>query len=225
MTLSLKAALKNTFAIILFVFGMVACGGSPESEKKLTGPEEQQQKDKASEDKQKRNARSRKMAIEHHSLQIAALNDSKVVLRGLVRINTLPKSLVYSTSLDKSLEEQFDLQDKTDEIRAQFPNHNLEVSSFKFKSGTAELLALEYRFLRYTNNKSESASQFVLILLDKSLGNKAVIKTQFEFPTQTALETWAKKPNTNERPDKKPDDQTPNDQTPNDQTAETHHEI
>ena len=98
-------------------------------------------------------------------------------------------------ALDKNLEEQFELQDKTSEIQSLFPNHNLEVSAFKFKAGSIDVMALEYRFLRYTEIADESASQFVLVVLNKDLGNKAVVKTHFEFPTKSELRAWAKATN------------------------------
>ncbi len=188
--------------LISISFVLVACqGGKKDNENPAAKPpqtEEQKlkEKEKLEEQKQMRNARSRGMAFFHQSMEIASLAESKLILRLAVLVNRTRKALVYSTSLDKALKEQFDLQDMTAEISREYPEHNLEVSSFKFSNGNAEYVAIEYRFLKLNKNSVESSSQFVLMMLEKSLGNKAVVKTLFEYPTKSDLKTWAQKTET-----------------------------
>ncbi len=200
-TLSLQSFSKWVLLLTL-AFVLVACqGGKKEDKTAAADPnqtEEQKlkQKEKIEEQAQKRSALSRRMGLFHQSIEMASLSDSKLILRLAIRINSSRKALVYSTLLDKALKEQFDLQDKTEEISGQFPENDLEISSFKFSNGTAQHVALEYRFLKAKRNSTESSSQFVLMMLDKSLGDKAVVKTLFEYPTKSDLKTWAQKTET-----------------------------
>lgn len=189
--------------LLAFSFVLIACQGNKKEDKtpSPSGPEQTEaqklkQKEKLEEQAQKRSALSRRMGLFHQSIEIASLSDSKLILRLAVRINSDRKALVYSTSLDKALKEQFDLQDKTEEISNKFPENDLEISSFKFSNGTAQYVALEYRFLKMKRDSTESSSQFVLMMLDKSLGDKAIVKTLFEYPTKSDLKTWAQKTET-----------------------------
>ena len=99
--------------------------------------------------------------------------------------------MLYSLRLDGD-NDVIETQDKTELVQELAPDTSFWISAFKFKNNNLTFIAIEERLLRYTNTRSESASQFVLINLDKSLGNKALLKSQFEFQTRSELQTWAK---------------------------------
>ncbi len=216
-----KMTTLNQILMSTLLLTLVACGGEEKKKNSCDDPTNinaidcqlsQEQKDeaarKAEEQKQIINARRRKMLIEHQNVGIANLTGTTLTLRLNIKLNGRMRPVLYSTMIDSSLPEQFDLQDKTNDIQNMFPHHNLEISSFKFKAGKVDVMGIEYRFLRYTEIANESASQFVLMILNKDLGNKAVVKNEFEFPTKSDLVTWAKKTSqkTIEKPTEKPDD-------------------
>ena len=185
---------------------LVACGGKESSPKNSCDTADganstqcnltQEQKDeaarKAKERKEISEATRRKMLIQHHSVSIVDLSETNLTLRLGIKINNRLRPIILSLRLDKNLPEQFDYQDRTSDIENIFPNHNLEVKLLKFKAGNVDVMSLEYNLLRYTEVREESASQFVLMLLDKNLGNKAVIKTHFELPTSSNIRNWGK---------------------------------
>lgn len=181
--------------LICGLLGLVACQEAKKSDNKdgtLTEQEKTDQAQKKEELRQRENARHRGMNVENRRVQILDVSSSRLSLRLLLGLNNRPTSIVYSMPLDTGSSEQFDIQDKTSEISKPFPAHNLEISAYKFKAGTVDMLALEYRFLRLTAQHSESSSQFVLLILDPTLGDKAVLKTHFEFPTRSILKQWAR---------------------------------
>lgn len=210
-TTTLSQILTGTLLLTL-----IACGGEEKKKNSCDDPTSvnaincqlsQEQKDeaarKAEEQKQIVNARRRKMLVEHQNVSFANFTSTNLTLRLNIKLNGRTRPVIYSTIID-SKPEQFDLQDKSNDIQNMFPNHNLEISSFKFLAGNVEVMAIEYRFLRYTEIANESASQFILMVLNKDLGNKAVVKSEFEFPTKSELRAWAK--NTSKKTIEKPTD-------------------
>ncbi len=195
----MKSRLKYSgLTCLLLMFLVTFSSGCQEAKKPekikseyITEQEKNEAAKKAEEEKQKNNARYRKMSIELRKFDIAVLNEMKVVTRSFLNLNGTVQNFIFSLNLDDSLKEQSDLQDKTSEIRNQFPLHYLEIEAYKFKKGSVSLMALEYRFMRFEKNTSESSSQFVVLILDKSLGSKALLKSQFEFPSQSDLKSWA----------------------------------
>jgi hypothetical protein len=189
---------KISIHILFGIIGLslVACqeDKKPQAPKALNEQERSVQKKKQEEEQAKNNALHRQMFIETQGVELAAFNDSTLAVRSMIAINRIPKIILFSMSLMSSPNgngEQFSIQDKSEEIKSQFPNYNLEVSGYKFKSGNVDMLALEYRLMRLTQDTNEAASQFVLVILDKTLGNKNIVKTSFEFPSQSDLKTWA----------------------------------
>lgn len=195
MTLNFRSlTLKWTLLTLVLVLAgacQEAKKESPKADEVLTEAQTKEKARKALEQKQRKNARFRKMNIEHRKVQIASLSPTGLNLRTLVLLNAKPKQIVFSMPLNNQLKDQFGFQDKSLEIKDLFPTHNLEISAYQFKSGSIDMIALEYRFMRFTEQMDEASSQFVLMVLDPALQDKAILKTHFEFPAKTDLKAWA----------------------------------
>ena len=187
---------KSVLKLMLVVLGLslAACQPSrkPKAGNSLNFTEEQRAEAQAKEVEslQKRIGVKQKVLVEQKKLEFVLVSDTKIAARILLDLNQKPKSFIFSIPVTSSAD-QIEIQDKTSEISDQYPDQNLELSAYKFKSGNVDMIAFEYRFLKVTKTSTESGSQFVLAILNKSLGDKAILKTQFEYPTKSDLKTWA----------------------------------
>lgn len=184
--------LKAFSAWVLIAFAISACG--PIKKKESLDPDRNltpEQKAEKVENQQKDQARSRKMLILNEAIELAAASETKLSFRALVRINDKPLLFNFETEFDRNLPEQGSITDKTLEIRSQFPKHNLEIVTFRFRVGKLDMMAIEYRLTLLTKDKIESASHFVLKKLQATKDDEGLMASQFEFPTATTLPEWA----------------------------------
>jgi hypothetical protein len=188
---------SSGFLAVLFILGMSACQ-EPEKETLLdNGNLTQQQKDEqkwiAEQERQKRNARFRKVLVEHVKIQIPFLSETQLVTRIEIRLNKILRPMIINIPIDTAVDEQIFYLDKTAELGNQFPGNLFQVETFRFKSGTLKLMGLEYRFMRTRNNEIDSASLYILFSLDQINGNIAILKSEFPFPSKNlSIRTWAK---------------------------------
>ena len=182
------------FCVLIMGLGLAACQPSKKAPKQnaqtMTEQQRTEAKAKEEENLQKRLGVKQKVFVEQKKLEFVLISDTEIAARMLLELNQKPKSFIFKMPL-QATGDQIDIQDKTNEIDQQYPDQNLEISEYKFKSGTIDMIALEYRFLKVSKNSTESGSQFVLAILNKSLGDKAIVKTQFEYPTKSDLKAWA----------------------------------
>lgn len=185
--------LKTMLSALVLAMSLVACQQSKEPKKatpNLTEQERAEELRKVEESLQMRMGLKQNVFVEQKKFELVFVSETKIAARILLELNQQPQVFVFSMPL-QGTGEQLEIQDKTDELTEKFPSQNLEISAYKFKSGTIDMVAFEYRFLKVTKHTSESGSKFVLVILNKSLGDKAIIKTQYEYPTKTDLKTWA----------------------------------
>lgn len=177
---------------------LLGVGGCGESDQKNQDSNltEAQRNEKAKKEEQRRRkagARTQAVLVELKEVSVVSTLGNRVALRARVDVNSVPFRLAFTTQVNGNLVEEFDLQDKTEIIRARFPQHSLEVASFRFKSGTLNLMGLELRLSAPRGSSLISASQFALVVLDPSLGDKALRQEEFEFPVRSSLDTWSRK--------------------------------
>jgi hypothetical protein len=140
--------------LLVSAFSISACGTQKKAKydptKTLTEQQKTDLSEKTKENIQMRKALNTGVYLKYTSLRIIALTDSRVVVRMSVELNSKDRSFLLSTPIEKS-DEQFEIQDKTNEILSLFPNQNFEISSYRFKSGTVDMMAYELRFLKTTS--------------------------------------------------------------------------
>ncbi len=178
-----------TFILTLTTISIVACSGYDEKPISTKPPKTNEKT--TNERKEKAAAYRQQVLVENKNIRIGIINENKVTLTIILLTNYKPTMLHYTMKLDGK-NEQMDIQDYSANIKEEFKENNLEILAFKFKSGTLDMMAFEYRFTKTTKKNSESASEFVLMYLDKSLGKNAIVKTQFEYPNHTDLQAWTK---------------------------------